>query len=760
MVPVPLWLLTTVTVGATISSVGGSSFAPSGEASTQNVCSRQSAVEALLFQAKAPEFIDVPTTAFSLEPYFAEGPRKQARLAFDRGQFAKVRETLTQAHDVSLPARFLAAQAAMSMRAYDVAASEFSALAFEYPPLSDDAWTNAGKAFLQLKQWAEAANAFLEVKETSTLWLEAQRGAAVALGQAKNFRSSLDVYQALLSKTGSLKRDERFSVLREALAIATKGNWKEELQNLQLEVWASYPQTSEARRVEAVLTSRRIPLMARVVRTETWVKSFRYEQARAEAKRILKLQPLPGEAACQAQWLIGKTFRIERRHEEAIVALKDVLTFCSQAELRAQALFVLGASQAMVNKEDSRKTYETLVEEYPDHALADDAMYLAADLALTAQEGENALGHLDDIVLRFPEGEFAFTAAFRRFWFFYGQQKWPEAQAAMDTLEDMVQAPTHAAFRPQTKYWKARLLQHQEKREDAQSLFSEVVELHPGTLYAAWAYKRLDKAERKGALTLGGDVERGLKELQADSRFARAVELARLGFPTAKGAFASVSLEGKSDEAAFAYLKVLGDLGYEKVYESMPERALLPVLMGPINSTTMNVFQAHRPRHFDSLLQGEAARWGVDVALLQGIVHRESGFNPRAQSPVGAIGLMQVMPDTARLLARKIALAPPSGNDLRQTQLNARLGAFFVSDLLRRFEGRAELAVAAYNAGPARVQRWWKDTASGEIDEFVESIPFKETRTYVKNVLGDREAYRLLRWKTAVSSAKTTRHGG
>ena len=129
-------------------------------------------------------------------------------------------------------------------------------------------------------------------------------------------------------------------------------------------------------------------------------------------------------------------------------------------------------------------------------------------------------------------------------------------------------------------------------------------------------------------------------------------------------------------------------------------------------------------------------------------------------SPVGAVGLMQLMPDTARVVARRLSSHAPSVSELKQPAVNARLGTYYLSELIRRFDGQVELAVAAYNAGPARVDKWREERQGFEIDEFVESIPIKETRLYVKDVLGDRAAYRMLQWRNAVSVARASRHGG
>lgn len=136
-------------------------------------------------------------------------------------------------------------------------------------------------------------------------------------------------------------------------------------------------------------------------------------------------------------------------------------------------------------------------------------------------------------------------------------------------------------------------------------------------------------------------------------------------------------------------------------------------------------------------------RWSevadVDPYLLMGIARRESAFNRQAVSPVGARGLMQLMPGTAAQVSRELGLSPPSASELFDPAVNIRLGSTYISDMIERYSGNRLAAAAAYNAGPGRVDRWLR-SAPREFDLFVESIPFRETRAYVQAVM----AYRVI----------------
>jgi soluble lytic murein transglycosylase len=124
----------------------------------------------------------------------------------------------------------------------------------------------------------------------------------------------------------------------------------------------------------------------------------------------------------------------------------------------------------------------------------------------------------------------------------------------------------------------------------------------------------------------------------------------------------------------------------------------------------------------------------VDPALLLAIMRRESGFRTEARSAAGAVGLLQIIPGTAARLTSLLALPSPVAERLEDPEVNIPLGAAYLSLLVERF-GEPLLAVAAYNAGPGAVLRWQRERPDLPLDEWVESIPFKETREYVKAVV-------------------------
>jgi hypothetical protein len=140
------------------------------------------------------------------------------------------------------------------------------------------------------------------------------------------------------------------------------------------------------------------------------------------------------------------------------------------------------------------------------------------------------------------------------------------------------------------------------------------------------------------------------------------------------------------------------------------------------------------PRQYEDLVAAYSREQEVDPALVLSLIREESFFRSDVRSPANAYGLMQLLHGTARQVAKGSGLAVKA-NDLYDPKINIRLGLLYLKTLLDRYDGRLYLALAAYNAGPHRVDQWLQDFPDADEEEFIEMIPFTETRTYVKNIL-------------------------
>jgi soluble lytic murein transglycosylase len=183
-------------------------------------------------------------------------------------------------------------------------------------------------------------------------------------------------------------------------------------------------------------------------------------------------------------------------------------------------------------------------------------------------------------------------------------------------------------------------------------------------------------------------------------------------------------------------------------------KALVPDYLNlPPDGAPRRFWELLFPLPYRSELIANATRHGLDPYLVAGLIRQESEFNPGALSRAKAYGLTQVRPGTGRLYARQAGVPRVTAQVLLQPAMNLKIGTTVLRGMLDQNGGNVEQTLAAYNAGPNRVVQWTTGKSFREPAEFVESIPFTETRDYVQAVLRNQEIYRRLYQPAATSKS-------
>jgi soluble lytic murein transglycosylase len=267
-------------------------------------------------------------------------------------------------------------------------------------------------------------------------------------------------------------------------------------------------------------------------------------------------------------------------------------------------------------------------------------------------------------------------------------------------------------------YWKARALQQLGRKKEAEALFKAVAGDR-----SYYGFMAADQVNSPYKLAHQGVPLTSVKRVAALPGFVRARELYRMGREREAGRewyWASESLDKEGLKGA---ARLAMQWGWD-------DRAIFTLLgTGYWDDLEIRFPLTHRKQ-----VEAEARKHGIDAAWIFAIMRQESMFVPKARSPVGALGLMQLMPATARGVARKLKLATPKEADILRPELNIKLGSQYLKTLHRQFNGWEVLATPSYNAGPHRTLRWLPAKAK-PVDLWIEDIPFDETRLYVQRVM-------------------------
>lgn len=341
-----------------------------------------------------------------------------------------------------------------------------------------------------------------------------------------------------------------------------------------------------------------------------------------------------------------------------------------------------------------------------------------------------------------------FDAMWRQGWLYYQQEDFQKAHQVFARILKQAKGWRREA---QAQYWAGRSLANLGIHEKAQEHYRRVFQEFPMTYYGQLAQTRLvsrpiDSQGTGQVFLQEPDMSSSTRTLlEQDRHYQKAQELAILGLmEEATGELLRVSKTFRSTQGVL--FKIAVQLGEVKAYDQallIAKRHFRDSVERQRVPRTSALWSMAYPNGYLPTIQHYADSQ-VDPYLIAGIIREESLYNPQALSPVGAIGLMQLMPATAQRVANRIGLSSIEREDLFSGEINIQLGVQYVRQLLGENDGKVIRVIAAYNAGSNAVKRWVNKNGHREADEFVELISYKETRRYVKRVLTSYHVYRDL----------------
>ena len=322
------------------------------------------------------------------------------------------------------------------------------------------------------------------------------------------------------------------------------------------------------------------------------------------------------------------------------------------------------------------------------------------------------------------------------------QRRWAEANQILGAIASR-RLPAVLAARQ--LFWQGYVAQRQGQTSRAQQLWQTLLRTEPGGYYSWRARVRLQQPLPAAAPAATGNHHPELTWQPLASGNPRLDELWRTGQALEAWESWRHQRGGRAPEGPEQLLlegRLRTGIGDDWTGLGQLDFANLRLPQADCRLQWQRALQQH-PRRFQTELSQAAREEGVDQELLWAVARQESRFTPGVSSPVGAVGLLQLMPDTAAELAGRRV----SSVELQAPALNARLGARYLQRLQQLWPNQPFLTVASYNAGPGAVASWLNPSLPDPQQEpelWSEAIPYPETRLYVKKVLGNRWSYQLL----------------
>ncbi len=300
------------------------------------------------------------------------------------------------------------------------------------------------------------------------------------------------------------------------------------------------------------------------------------------------------------------------------------------------------------------------------------------------------------------------------------EKNWPVV------LNAIAKMPTEQAEEAAWRYWKARALKTKNQTLEANTLFAKLsTERH---FYGWLAQDELESFVSAPLITYKV-TEAEVKDIENTPAFQRAEALQRIDLrweAKSEWVHATKDLDDKQLLAAAEFAS------RKKWYD-------LAILTADKTTETHNFAQRY-PTPYRDLVKPAAGEHGVDEAWVYGITRQESRFMHYAKSGVGAAGLMQLMPATAKWAASRAGISNYNGSMIHELDTNIALGTYYMNYTKKLMNGQEVMATAAYNAGPSRAKKWMATTPlEGAI--YAENIPFSETRSYVQKVMANAHIY-------------------
>jgi soluble lytic murein transglycosylase len=508
------------------------------------------------------------------------------------------------------------------------------------------------------------------------------------------------------------------------------------------------PLSAEAAAAKTQLQALNVPLTApeRKTHADAMFNAKHYEVAAVEYRSIKHDEAGLSQADQDALEIYAAVCDLRLKRLSKSDVSKLPITNDDSAALKLYMESELARNENDFSRHDELVTQ--LTGTYPHSRWLEEALYSGGNMYLLRHDYTNAIAQYTSLVEHFPKSLYAPTAEWRAAWLNYRMRRYTDAAKLMD--QHIVDYPGSDEV-PGALYWRGRIYEEAESNPgQALNFYTALDERYPNSYYALLARQKLAQfanvtrpAEASALAQLAPLPPPVLIAVlpENDPHLIKARLLANAAL--------NEYIQPEIDQSATS--PQWGALAIAEIYSSFGEttRSLqsmkhsgLPFFSTPVPEVPHIYWTLLFPRPYWDAIVANAQTDGLDPYLVASLIRQESEFNAGAVSRANAVGLMQVEPSTGKSEARKMGIKHFNANELLDPRTNLQIGEVDLKRAIDRYNGQLEYALAAYNAGDVPVRNWIAYGDYKDMPEWVESIPYTETREYVQAILRNREIYR------------------
>jgi soluble lytic murein transglycosylase len=486
----------------------------------------------------------------------------------------------------------------------------------------------------------------------------------------------------------------------------------------------------------------------RHVRATLLAKARRYQDALNELSPLVEQAPPEKMLDIQTEFAAA-LYKARKRDDAQHLFESIVQNQAAGVDSKAQALYFLAEiSRDKDDGEKNRDYVSQLRTLAPDSTWMMDALLSAGNMYMLRRDYELAVPFYAEIYQRQKNGRTSPYTHWKTAWLTYRMGKKDDAKRLFEEQIDLYPASQEVTA---AIYWRGRIAEDEGDKGMARAYYQKLTENYRYYYYANLARERvaklgaeavdppiLDKLPRPPSPPHDWDPPADNVRAQKAQLLANA---ALFDFAVAEMQAAS---PGSPPWEAKSVAEIYSEQGsYIRSIETL-KRAAPGYFTVEIPQIPRPVWEGLFPRPFWEELRRDATANQLDPHLVASLIRQESEFNPGAISHANAMGLMQLLPSVGKNLAKEMKIKHFSSDELLLANTNLQLGTRYFKHMVDHYDGQVQYALAAYNAGEDRVDDWRKNGNFPDVEEFVESIPFTETREYVQAIMRNAMIYKLL----------------